>query len=102
MPTGKSSRDILMASLWFKSSLLNMSTKGDPPSQTSEISAAPLITQDYMAQLLNDIKQEIGSLQTDFKTCIQDLCRDVAEVGTHVDNLERTVDSRMEDQEILM
>ncbi|KAJ1098820.1 hypothetical protein NDU88_003927 [Pleurodeles waltl] len=70
--------------------------------ETSETPVAPPITQYYMAQFLNDIKQETGSLKADFKTCIQDLCRDVVEVGTRVDGLQHTMDSRTEDQEMQM
>ncbi|KAJ1133491.1 hypothetical protein NDU88_011779 [Pleurodeles waltl] len=79
-----------------------MTDKGSSSSPPQETSEPPLITQDYMAQFLNDIKQEIGSLRVDFKTCLQDLQRDITEVGTRVDDLEHTMDSCTEDQKVLI
>ncbi|KAJ1133183.1 hypothetical protein NDU88_011483 [Pleurodeles waltl] len=102
MPRGKSSNDGSVVSLWYKTSSLIMTEKGSSYSPPLETSEPPLITQDYLAQFLKYIKQEIGSLRVDFKTCLQDLQRDITEVGTRVDDLEHTMDSRMEDQKVLI
>ncbi|KAJ1148364.1 hypothetical protein NDU88_001201 [Pleurodeles waltl] len=57
--------------------------------------------QDYMNQFLQEISSDIGLIKADYKTYIRDIKKDVSATGERVDNLERTVDARSEDQEML-
>ncbi|KAJ1154284.1 hypothetical protein NDU88_007037 [Pleurodeles waltl] len=93
MPRGKSSRDSSVSLLWSKFSPVAMTNKGE--------SSAQPITQEYMDKFLSDIKLEMVSLKADFKSCMQDLRRELTEVGTKVDDIERNTDARTEDHEML-
>ncbi|KAJ1203356.1 hypothetical protein NDU88_007143 [Pleurodeles waltl] len=54
-----------------------------------------------MERFLWEICQEITSFKTDFKSCLNDLRRDVTAVSDRVDDLGCTMDSRAEDKEAL-
>ncbi|KAJ1092887.1 hypothetical protein NDU88_005997 [Pleurodeles waltl] len=77
-----------------------MSGKGDSVLQAPEVPTAQHISQEYTERFLTEIQLEIASLKTDINSYMQDLCSDITEVGTHVDNLECTIDSHTEDQEM--
>ncbi|KAJ1152877.1 hypothetical protein NDU88_005651 [Pleurodeles waltl] len=59
------------------------------------------ISQDYMTHFLQEINSEIGSLNADFKSCLWDLEKDVSKIEGSVDDLEYSVDTRPEDQEMI-
>ncbi|KAJ1186726.1 hypothetical protein NDU88_003507 [Pleurodeles waltl] len=71
-----------------------LDSKDDPPTPTN-------VTQNILTQFLQEICAEIGSLNDNFKLCSKDVCREVTEIGSRVDDLEHTVDTRAEDQEFL-
>ncbi|KAJ1125963.1 hypothetical protein NDU88_004376 [Pleurodeles waltl] len=99
MPRGKTARDSSVVSLWAKAALADMSGRGDPTGQTASLHLVLGITQDYIKKFLADIRQEIGFLKRDFKSCLNDLRKDVTEVIERIDALERTIDSQAEVQE---
>ncbi|KAJ1171259.1 hypothetical protein NDU88_003129 [Pleurodeles waltl] len=76
-----------------------MSGKGDHTGQIALTPPSFSVTQDYMEKFLVDIRQEICSLKTDFKSCLNDLRKDVTAVRESKDALKRIVGSRSEDQE---
>ncbi|KAJ1100331.1 hypothetical protein NDU88_005417 [Pleurodeles waltl] len=59
------------------------------------------ITQDILTRFLQEIRREIGLLKDDLKSCIKVVRQEVTEIGSRVDNLEQTVDTRSEDQELM-
>ncbi|KAJ1107488.1 hypothetical protein NDU88_004878 [Pleurodeles waltl] len=101
MPRVRTARDAFVTYLWSKSKLADMSSKGDSAPQAPEVSTTQPISQEYMEKFLNDTRLEIDCLKTDFTSCMQDLRRDITEVGSCVDDLERTMYSRTENQEML-
>ncbi|KAJ1161004.1 hypothetical protein NDU88_001493 [Pleurodeles waltl] len=54
-----------------------------------------------MDQFLWEIHSERSSIKTGFKSYIQDMHHNISEIGERVDDLERTVDARSEDEEML-
>ncbi|KAJ1139383.1 hypothetical protein NDU88_005756 [Pleurodeles waltl] len=102
MPRGKTPRDSVVVSLWAITPVVEMSSKKGPSAQASAVPPALSIMQNYMEKFLADIRQEIGSLQTDFKSCLNDFRRDVTVVGERLDDLECTMDSHVVDREVLL
>ncbi|KAJ1145379.1 hypothetical protein NDU88_011666 [Pleurodeles waltl] len=78
-----------------------MALKDSSPSKAAVGSLPVPITQDYMDQFLKDIRSKIGSLMSDFQSCLQNMRQDISEIGEHVDDLECTADSTAEDQAVL-
>ncbi|KAJ1166862.1 hypothetical protein NDU88_007258 [Pleurodeles waltl] len=54
-----------------------------------------------MDRILQEIYTEIGSLKTDLKSFIKEVKREVSKLGEWVIDLERIVDTRSKDQELM-
>lgn len=68
---------------------------------STEGASSEPVTQSFMAQFMQELKSEIGSLRSEVQACVKDLRKEVGELGGRMDDMEKTLDARTEDQEHL-
>ncbi|KAJ1112165.1 hypothetical protein NDU88_000433 [Pleurodeles waltl] len=59
------------------------------------------IPQEYMDRFFKEIRYDISLIKIDIKLCLQDIRKEVSEIGGRLEDLERTVDAHTQDQEML-
>ncbi|KAJ1134921.1 hypothetical protein NDU88_001367 [Pleurodeles waltl] len=101
MPHAKHPRDTTVTSLWNKAEAEEEKQLKRDPCLEMENQATTPNTQEFLSQFLQQMRSEIGSLKTDFKTRLHDLPKEVTELGDRVSNLGHATDALSEDQEML-
>ncbi|KAJ1142016.1 hypothetical protein NDU88_008344 [Pleurodeles waltl] len=101
MPHTKTPKETSVTSLWTKPVGAVMEQMTTPQQTLEATGPSTLIAQDYMNHFLQEMLVEITSLKADLKSCVREVEKELTEIGEKVDDLERTVDAQVEDQEML-
>ncbi|KAJ1171993.1 hypothetical protein NDU88_003850 [Pleurodeles waltl] len=87
MPRNKLTKETSISSLWHETPQADTEKLEEALKSWSDPSVPKNITQNILAHFLHEIRAERGSFNDDLKSCIKEVCREVAEIGNRMDNL---------------